>query len=222
MKLIISAMAEELSETLTSLAAQLIHNKNGLKVYQKNDWLFAITKIGQVNAAIALTTIIQNFDISKIFNLGTAGSLIPTVKIQDIVIIEKAYYTFADATVFGYQLGQIPQEPFGYQSDQTLMTCLKKIAPDAKVGLLGTSDVFINSSNHLAHLRAIPVELTVSDMEGTAFFQTAYSFNIPIVAVKIISDQVFSPINSEVEFKTNLLLASKKIKNIIDNLMLSC
>ncbi|AGM25092.1 5'-methylthioadenosine/S-adenosylhomocysteine nucleosidase [Spiroplasma chrysopicola] len=222
MKLVISAMAEELGETLASLEPQLIHNNNGLKVYQKDDWLFAITKIGQVNATIALTTIIKTFEISKIFNLGTAGSLIPTVKIQDVVIIEKAYYTFADATVFGYQLGQIPQEPFGYQSDQTLMTCLQKIVPDVKVGLLGTSDVFINSPNHLAHLQAMPIEITVSDMEGTAFFQTAYSFNIPIVAVKIISDQVFTPTNSKVEFKNNLLLASKKIKNIIDNLMLSC
>ncbi|WP_368486033.1 5'-methylthioadenosine/S-adenosylhomocysteine nucleosidase [Spiroplasma sp. DGKH1] len=220
MNLVIGAMQEELQVLLDTIKPSEIIKYDHIKLFQKGTWLFAISQIGQVNAAIALTTLINDYAIKKIYNIGTVGSLKPEYKIFELLIVEKALYTYADASEFGYQKGQIPQEPPFFTSDPQLISQITKDDENLHKVVLGTSDIFIDQQHHFEYLQANFNNLIdIVDMEGTAFFQTAYKFNIPILSIKVISDYLHNPTASTSQFKENLKYASIIIKDFILQLM---
>ena len=65
--------------------------------------------IGKVNAALCVRILADKFDVTHIINTGVAGSLRAELDIGDILISTDALYHDVDATIFGYQLGEVPQ-----------------------------------------------------------------------------------------------------------------
>lgn len=73
--LIISALTEEMLPITQSLGCtQPI--KVGEIVEYKN-FIFAISSVGKVSAAMMLTKVLERYEISSIINIGLAGSLSP-------------------------------------------------------------------------------------------------------------------------------------------------
>ena len=76
--------------------------------------------IGKVQAAIAATTLCLNFDIDILINSGSAGGLQADESIGDVIIADRVSYYDVDATMCGYELGQLPQKPLYFFPDTKL------------------------------------------------------------------------------------------------------
>ncbi|MEI6712096.1 MAG: hypothetical protein WCK88_08355 [bacterium] len=84
--LIISALAEEMAPIAHYLGlSQTI--KVG-EIVEHEDYVFAISSVGKVSAAMTLTKILEKYTISTIINIGLAGSLSPHLSFGDVVIVE--------------------------------------------------------------------------------------------------------------------------------------
>lgn len=217
MNLVISAMEAELVSTITALQPTEIIKYDNIKLYQKGTWLFAISKIGLVNAAMSLTTLINDYAIKTIYNVGTVGSLKKTMPLLTILLISEAYYTFADTQAFGYAIGQIPGEVSSYQSDQTLLTLAKTKILDPQQAVLGSSDIFIDKAEYFNHIKTkFKDKIDVVDMEGVAFFQVAAKHHLPMISIKIVSDYFeLNGDSANSQFEKNLPHASLLIRDVI-------
>jgi adenosylhomocysteine nucleosidase len=165
MILIVAAMQSEVSEMIK---------------HPKNDVEILITGVGKVNAARALTEILSTKKVSKIYNFGFAGATNP-YQIGQIVCINEAIYHDFDLTVFGYQKGQVPGHPEVFKTDNSLIKSAKNRLLNITFGKLFTGDYFVTD---------IPSEPMIVDMEGTALYQVAHHYQIPIISFKVISDLI--------------------------------
>ncbi len=163
MIVIIGAMPEELSE---------------LKL--KDDAILVETGIGKVNAAMKLTEAINKNDVTAIYNFGLAGAS-QHYEVGDMILIKEAMYHDFDLTFFGYEKGQVPKCPVAFESDQFLVKKIKKVYPYIKESTLFTGDYFMTKTVDIPY---------ICDMEGTALYQVAHHYHIPMVSIKVVSDIV--------------------------------
>ncbi|UZQ32723.1 MAG: hypothetical protein OHM56_01825 [Spiroplasma phoeniceum] len=90
MNLIISAMKKELAATLNVLKPTIVDKYAQIELYQKDNWLFAISKIGLAKAAMTLTTLLKDYAIKTVYNLGTVGTLKQNFKPLSVLAITEA------------------------------------------------------------------------------------------------------------------------------------
>ena len=160
MKLIVAAMREE---------AQKLNQKNVI-----------ITGVGKVNAAFHLTDALAKNQVDAIYNVGFAGAS-HHYQIGDIIIIKEAMYHDFNLSAFGYQKGEVPHLKFPFQSDDKLLNEAISTLPNAKISTLYTGDYFMTEKVDKPY---------VCDMEGASLYQVALLKNIPIIAIKVVSDIV--------------------------------
>ena len=65
--------------------------------------------VGKVNAALCVQILADLFGVTAIINTGVAGSLNAALDIGDILISRDALHHDVDATIFGYNPGEVPQ-----------------------------------------------------------------------------------------------------------------
>lgn len=149
--------------------------------------------IGKVNAAVATTLLIQLYKPDYVLNTGSAGGFDQRLNICDIVVSTEVRHSDADATVFGYEYGQIPRMPSRYLPDEKLVTIAEKIAdklPDIKVhkGLIASSDSFNSDPKRIEYIKSKMKNIYASDMEASGIAQTCYLFGTPFLIIRSISD----------------------------------
>ncbi len=130
--------------------------------------LLLTTGIGLTNAAIAATNPGENVTTDLYILAGSCGGLGEQVRVGDVVAGTFAQYSFADATAFGYELGQIPGMPARYQSGHKDHTI-----PADHVGLVLSGNSFVTADIAGAVRANFPLALAV-DMETAAAAQVAY------------------------------------------------
>ena len=151
--------------------------------------------IGKVNAGMCVQILADCFAVTHVINTGVAGSLRAEINIGDIVISTNAVYHDMDVTVFGYQLGEVPQ--IGRQdfpADERMQTLAKssceKVNPDIQVfaGRVVSGDQFI-SSKEVKERLIRTFDGLCTEMEGAAIAHAAYLNEIPFVIIRAISDK---------------------------------
>ncbi len=146
--------------------------------------------IGKVNAAIATTLLIERYQPEMIINVGIAGSITSELQTGDVLVSDTCVYYDVDATVFGYQHGQVPRMPTHYQSALGEMSQDQEISFNLKKGMLCTGDSFLTSHHRISEVKTLFNNVMAVDMEGAAVSQACYQFKVPFIMVKGISDQV--------------------------------
>ncbi len=152
--------------------------------------------ICKVNAALCVQLLADHFGVTHVINTGVAGSLDNDINIGDIVVSTCAGYHDVDATVFGYQPGEIPQQgTVVFPADEALQRAAaeaaKAAAPEIRVfrGKVLSGDQFISTrEKKLQLMRDFPDGLCC-EMEGAAIAQAAYVNQIPFVILRAISDK---------------------------------
>ena len=149
--------------------------------------------IGKVNATIATALMIERFKPFAIINTGSAGGIDQRLNIGDIVIGSNITHHDVDITAFGYAAGQMAQMPENYLCDKKLITLAKKSASafsDASIhnGQIVSGDQFISSSAHFKQIKTTFPDAYAVEMEAAAIAQTCYSFALPFVVIRAISD----------------------------------
>jgi len=148
--------------------------------------------IGKVNAAMATTLLIQLFKPDYVINTGSAGGFDQSLKVGDIVISKELRYHDVDATVFGYEYGQVPGMPPAYYPDQQLVTIAeqsgKYITVDVVTGLITSGDSFMSDEKRVEEVKKLFPELYAAEMEATAIAQVCSQFKVPFVIIRALSD----------------------------------
>ena len=116
--------------------------------YEGRDIVLMLSLPGKVNAAIATTLLLDHYKPEYVINIGTCGALQGDMEIGDMIVATEVRHFDVDATEFGYEIGQVPQMPAVYKSDEELQKLASEIRlPDHNIhfGLVGTSDSFISN-----------------------------------------------------------------------------
>lgn len=189
MILIVCAMDSEASAIKNSITNLEIGNITKEKYYYKGkineqDIALVITGIGKVNASVITGYLLNKYKINYVINIGLAGAFTP-YKIGDIVVVKDASYHDVNVRVINpiYEIGQIPNMPHPFLSDQKLYEKAIFLLK-AKSDSLYTGDQFITSE--------LLKPKGLYDMEGAAVYQTAHIFDSPVISIKVISDIIDS------------------------------
>lgn len=142
--------------------------------------------IGAVNAATAAVLAVHAVRTPVVVSAGSAGGLGSGVRVGDVVIGDEYAFAGADASAFGYVPGQIPGMPASYPGAPALVERAQQ-RPGVLVGAMVSGDSFVDATN-VDEVRARFPRALTADMETAAIAQVCYSFGIPYVAVRGVSD----------------------------------
>lgn len=218
---IIVAMEEEMKTLIDSLESYESYELANQKFYdgliEGKEVAIVQSGIGKVNASIATTLLINNFDADSIINTGSAGAIKEGINIGDLVLSTKLSYHDADNRAFGYRFGQIPQMPEIYEGDEALIHKVSLAAENLNwqihKGLIVTGDSFVSSDKKIKDIKNHFPEALVTEMEGGAVAQTCYQYNIPSLVIRSVSDTADG--KATVDFDEFVVLAGKRSAELV-------
>ena len=155
----------------------------------QNQIILVQSGIGKVCSAVATMEMIKNFAPEYIISTGVAGGFAKKIKIADIVAAKQISYHDVWCGN-GNELGQIQGFPAKFDGDKTLLKKLSNIKLGNKIhcGLIVSGDRFIDCKDELKKIKkCFPTALAV-DMESASIAQVCHLYNIPFMALRIISD----------------------------------
>lgn len=218
---IIGAMSQEvgiLRDQIVGLTSQKIA---GCTLYQGrlNGQEVALIQsgIGKAAAAMAATVLALQVRPNCIINTGSAGGISSELNIGDVIISTETAYHDADVTAFGYAKGQLPDCPVTFPSDQALVAMAEKVIIDqgqsAVKGLICSGDMFCNGKQQIDKIKADFPQAIAVEMEAAAIAQVCFSFDLPFVVVRAVSDVADK--ESHLRFEEFLPLAAKQSSEMI-------
>ncbi|TLV14132.1 5'-methylthioadenosine/S-adenosylhomocysteine nucleosidase [Klebsiella indica] len=222
---IIGAMEEEVTLLRDKIDNRQTIAIGGSEIYtgqlQGADVALLKSGIGKVAAAMGATLLMEHCKPDVVINTGSAGGLASTLKVGDIVVSDETRYHDADVTAFGYEYGQLPGCPVGFNADEKLIaaaeTCIKALNLNAVRGLIVSGDAFINGSTGLAKIRHHFPQAVAVEMEATAIAHVCHSYGVPFVVVRAISDVADQ--QSHLSFDEFLAVAAKQSTLMVENLV---
>ncbi|MGL4768822.1 MAG: hypothetical protein ACRCW6_01170 [Mycoplasmoidaceae bacterium] len=165
---------------------------------------FLLTGIGRVKAAYSLTKFLTCHKPDLIINVGVAGSS-KKYNVGSVIIANKSFSIESEDSVYQPKPHECKLSLF-YTKKIINLFKSKKIL--FKSDSVGSSEKFIHFKNY-KKIKNLP---DVIDMELSAFVEVANNFNIPIVSIKVVSD------NYDKKHKFNLNSEIiKKILGILEN-----
>ena len=179
--------------------------------------------IGKVSSAVGAALMISNFEIECMINTGCAGGLLENLEIGDIVVSDKAFQHDVDATIMGYDAGQIPGLPVYFEADKKLSDlCFEVIKENFEQtvvkGSIGTGDAFIGDDSVSMKLKEKFPSIAAVEMEGGAIAQCCYLMKVPFVIIRSLSDIAGSA--SKVDYREFMPKAAKISAQMVEKILL--
>jgi len=149
--------------------------------------------IGFVNAAAAAAYALHAFGPeTPLISAGTAGGLAAGVRVGEVIVGSRYVNLNADATAFGYALGQVPGMPADYAPDAELAAHALAAGERAegvtvRSAAIGSSETFV-TAGRAPQLRTDFPHVVAVDMETAAFAQFAHTHHQRFLSVRAISD----------------------------------
>jgi len=222
---IIGAMKQEVAILKALIAVQevkkIMHVEFTVGTLHGKEVVLLESGIGKVNVAIAVTLLLDKFNVSQVINTGSAGGINADAEIGNVVISDKISYHDVDVTAFGYALGQIPELPAAFQADDHLIAKAKQVltASGTKffVGQILTGDAFISRPEQLSKIKASFTEALALEMEAAAIAQVCQIANVPFIVMRALSD--IAGKESQVAFEEFLPVAAKASSLVVEKLV---
>ena len=163
-----------------------------------NDPRYIIAKcgIGKVNAAIGAAEMIRQHQPDAIISSGCAGGNGEGLHVKDIVASEELVYHdvyCGRAIDDNTQFGQVQGMPARYKADAKLLAVARELAAEKpelsiQTGLIVTGDWFVDSKEKMQQIVDLFPEARAVDMESCAIAQTCYTYQVPFISFRVISD----------------------------------
>ena len=212
---ILGAMAQEIDEVkaiLTEKTIVKIANREFVVGKINNvRCVVAFSKWGKVAASITATLMIQEFAVTDLIFIGTAGALADELRIGDIVVAKRLVQHDLDARpiISRFELPLLNRvyvntDPdltalAGHAIEQLLMKGVEEIvgkeateefglAPTLHFGDIASGDQFINSVEKRNEILSLLPDIQCVEMEGAAVAQVCLEFNVPFTVIRTISD----------------------------------
>ena len=211
---LIGAMPEEMDQVIAAIEDKEII-ESGSRVYYKGNLygqevVTVFSRWGKVAAAATAVNLILEFKVDKIIFTGIAGAISPELNIGDIVIGERLFQHDMDARplmrrfeipLTGKTSYETPEQNISTMS-LAVHNFLKNnkefrkelqqnniVAPKLIIGDIASGDLFIgNIQMKQAISRNLP-SVVCAEMEGAAVAQVCDDYGVPLIVVRVISDQ---------------------------------
>lgn len=213
---IIGAMEKEVAELKSRMDEVSVVEKAGMAfcrgTLMGRPAVVVQSGVGKVNAGICTEILAEVFHVDYVLNTGIAGSLENQINIGDIVVSTDAVQHDVDATVWGYNKGQIPgMEVTAFPADEKLVRLAEKVCrevnPEIGVwpGRVVSGDSFISDMAAKRRLKADFGGLCC-EMEGAAIAQGAWLNHVPFLIIRVISDKADgSAVNDDNQFEDKVI-----------------
>ncbi|MCE9677941.1 5'-methylthioadenosine/S-adenosylhomocysteine nucleosidase [Shewanella sp. AS1] len=211
---IIGAMEPEVAHLIASLSNPASQTIAGIEFVsgqlEGKEVVVTRSGIGKVTASVATTLLIEKYAPDYVINTGSAGGFVDTLAIGDIVISSQVRHHDVDVTAFGYEIGQMAQQPAAFIPDAKLVEAAEKAVASlgevkAIQGLICTGDSFICDSARTQTMLANFPTMAACEMEGAAIAQVCHQFKVPFVVIRSLSDNANN--DSPVDFDSYLVKA---------------
>lgn len=219
---VIGAMEEEVELLRHSLddkeTVTIANSEFTTGTYNEKEVILLKSGIGKVNAAMSTTLLLHEFKPDVVINTGSAGGYDPSLEVGAVVISDEVRHHDVDVTIFDYEIGQVPQLPAAFQSDERLMTLAQEAVSEigehqSTVGLICSGDAFMNDPERVEKVRNDFPQMIAVEMEAAAVAQVCYQFNIPFVVIRALSD--IAGKESNISFDEFLPVAAKHSTEIV-------
>ena len=108
------------------------------------------------------------------------------------MIADKLAYHDVDVTAFGYEYGQMAQQPLYFESDKKFVSMiqesLSKLDQKWHLGLIATGDSFIAGEDKIKAIKEHFPQVLAVEMEGAAIAQAAHAAGRPFMVIRAMSD----------------------------------
>ena len=212
---ILGAMAQEIDEVkalLTEKTVVKIANREFVVGKIGNvRCVVAFSKWGKVAATITATLLIQEFGVTDLFFIGTAGALADGLKVGDIVISKRLVQHDLDARpiISRFELPLLNRVYIDSDSALTELAgravsnlidkgvvnmvgekAVKEFGLNPKLyyGDVASGDQFINSIEKRNEILSLLPDVLCVEMEGAAVAQVCLEFGVPFTVIRTISD----------------------------------
>lgn len=223
---IIGAMEEEVQLLRSGLenpqTEEIAKCEFTLGTYEGQEIVLLKSGIGKVNAAMSTTILLQQYRPDIVINIGSAGGFDEELEVGAVVISDEVRHHDVDVTVFGYEMGQVPQLPAAFTSNEELIELAVKAVKemgqhDYAVGLIATGDSFMNDPERVAKVREYFPTMKAAEMEAAAVAQVCYQFDVAFVVIRALSD--IAGKESSISFDEFLPTAAKHSTEIVFNVI---
>lgn len=206
--LVVVAMEVEAKVLLEKMENLEIKSKMGFTFYEGNindkKIVIMLSGVGVINVSSGLMVAMMEYNISFIVNYGIAGAMSKDIHTKDIIIGTNvcninSYRTLelkeGEGTnpntweLLTFLSGQ-PDRYIEYNSDSKLLELVEDIKYDNGniiYGKIGSGDVWNREVDRILYLNN-KYDIIVEDMESIGIYNIACKYNIPVIAIKIISD----------------------------------
>ncbi len=182
------------SDTVTELVVGMeghAQQRFALGALDGHDVLLVKSGIGLANSASATARALTLVDTPIVIAAGTTGGLAADINVSNIAAGTSTIYSQADATAFGYAMGQVPQMPEDYRSsDETVARVALLAKSDTLTVMTGrvlSSDSFITAPIAQPMREKFP-DAIGADMETCAMAEVAWSSGVDWVSLRAVSD----------------------------------
>lgn len=218
---IIGAMAQEVEILVGYMAEAKISEIAGCKIFEgkisNTEVAILQSGIGKTAAALGTALLLQLTKPNIVINTGSAGGLDPSLNVGDIIIAREVRHHDVDVTAFGYEKGQLPDNPAAFLCDPQLVSVAEKEIAKAGFhgvsGLVCSGDLFVNGADAIARIRRDFPQVSAVEMEAASIAQVCHAFQVPFVVVRAISDVADK--QSHLTFDEFLPLAAEKSSEIV-------
>jgi len=242
---ILGAMAQEIDEVKALLTDKtIVKIANREFVVGKINGIgcvVAFSKWGKVAATITATLLIQEFGVTDLFFIGTAGALAADLKVGDIVISNRLVQHDLDARPIvsrfelpllnriyidsDPKLTELAGKAVGNLINKGVENMVGKeavkefgLAPTLHFGDIASGDQFINSDEKRNEILSLLPDVQCVEMEGAAVAQVCLEFNTPFTIIRTISDTADH--NARVDFSKFIIeVANAYSRAIISEIM---
>lgn len=197
---------------------EIANSEFTIGTYKNHEVILLKSGIGKVNAAMTTAILLSEYKPDYVINTGSAGGYDPTLSVGAIVVSDEVRHHDVDVTVFGYEMGQVPQLPAAFKSDAHLMKlaeeAVKEIGEhEAATGLIATGDIFMHNPEKVEEVRGYFPQMKACEMEAAAVAQVCHQFEVPFVVIRSLSD--IAGKESSISFDEFLPVAAKHSTEIV-------
>lgn len=170
--------------------------------------VLSLTKMGIIHACVATMSAIVKYHPLCIINQGTAGGHTRNMAIGDIVIGESSVYlNNMRSPVKGKGAGSNALEwrpgntsTFDLKADAQLVEYALKVPCDGRLrlGKLGAGDLFSREIDRIDLLHQ-QLGQVCEDMESTAVYKACHDCDVPVIGIRIISNNEITGEHDSIE-----------------------
>ncbi len=223
---VLAAMDGELSVFEKRLSSPRVQKKKYPRIISGTiggcEVLAVRTGVGKVLSAASASNVLSHYNVDTLVYVGIAGALRSEPAIGDIVVARDSLQHDLDATIFGFELGEVPYEELRIvPSAPELVEKARKFDSNRSaihVGRILTGDRFLTTAKRRDSAYLVEeLDGWAVDMEGAAAGLVAYIEGIDFLLARVISDRADG--KAPGDFSTFLPRASGLIADFVEHVI---